>query len=266
MSVALQLRPHDHRSAPLPAEWRRIYRNSIVDSANWDHLPLKAKDIVISTAAPGGAGWMQDILLRLARRGRPGQMFSPWVDQAGADLAVMAKMLDAVTHRRVLTSHLPLDGLPFREDLSYVVVVHDPRDVFMSLCDREADLPDDARTSFDDWLATDPFHHIASWWDHRRLENIHFVHACDLLGDAVTEIAALAEHIGLGLRLSQARAIAAETTFSANRRRGPGESGRAGRWKGALTEEELQCFEAAKWHTLVPACASFLERGRRALW
>ncbi len=266
MPLAFKLHPDDHPSASRSLSRTRIYLDGVVDSRNWDHLALKAKDIVISTVSVGGAGWMQNILLRLVRRGRPGQILSPWVDQAGADLTAMTMMLDAVPHRRVLTSHLPPDGLPFRADLSYIVVIHDPRDSFMSLRDREASLVGGPSTAFDDWLAADPFIHIASWWQHRRLANIHFVHACDLLGDAVTEIAALAEHIGMGLRLSQARAIAAETTFSTQRRHGPEASGRPGRWKGRLTEEELQDYEAAKRRMLVSACASFVERGRRALW
>jgi aryl sulfotransferase len=265
MTLAVRLRPQDHRSSPQPSE-RRVYRNGIVDSGNWDNLPLRARDIVICTTTPGAGGRTQDILLRLARRGRPGQAISPWVDEAGVDVAAMAKMLETIPHRRVLTSHLPLDGLPFREDVTYVAVFGDPRDTLISLRDGEADLPVHAKTAFNDWLASNPFHHVSNWWQHRRLQNVHFVHASDLLNDSVTEIAALAEHIGLGLHLSQARAIATETAFSANCRHAHGEPGRADRWKGALSEEELQRYEAAKQRTLDPACASYLERGRCALW
>ena len=45
--------------------------------------------------------------------------------------AVFAR-LEAQTRRRVIKSHLPLDAVPFFPELRYLVVVRDPRDVFMS--------------------------------------------------------------------------------------------------------------------------------------
>ena len=40
--------------------------------------------------------------------------------------------LEAQAHRRFIKSHLPLDALPYFPQVRYIVVVRDPRDVFMS--------------------------------------------------------------------------------------------------------------------------------------
>ena len=39
---------------------------------------------------------------------------------------------DLQTHRRFINTHTPLDGLPLRDDVHYVVVGRDPRDVMIS--------------------------------------------------------------------------------------------------------------------------------------
>ena len=48
-------------------------------------------------------------------------------------LELVLNGLAAQTGRRFIKTHLPLDGLPYRPDVQYVVVGRDARDVFMSL-------------------------------------------------------------------------------------------------------------------------------------
>jgi hypothetical protein len=44
----------------------------------------------------------------------------------------MRQVVEGVQHRRFLKSHLPLDGLPYRESAKYIYVGRDSRDIFMS--------------------------------------------------------------------------------------------------------------------------------------
>jgi hypothetical protein len=62
-------------------------------SRNRRHIALRSGDVVVTAAHASSALWMQDIAGRLLRNRLHGQ-------------------------RRPMTSYLPLDGLPFRDDLS----------------------------------------------------------------------------------------------------------------------------------------------------
>jgi hypothetical protein len=52
-------------------------------------------------------------------------MLTRAVDSVNADL-------EAQDHRRFIKSHTPYDGLPVRDDVTYICVGRDPRDVFLS--------------------------------------------------------------------------------------------------------------------------------------
>src|SRR5207237_1262355 len=58
---------------------------------------------------------------------------SPWLDMRVLPLDKVMAKLEAQTHRRCIKTHLPLDGLPYFDDIKYIVIGRDPRDVFMSL-------------------------------------------------------------------------------------------------------------------------------------
>ena len=72
------------------------------------------------------------------------------------------------------------------------------------------DPPDSVNDAFDDWLrkgTTDweqdgyPFwshlHHAQSWWDHRELPNILFVHFSDLLADTDREMRRISAYLDI---------------------------------------------------------------------
>jgi aryl sulfotransferase len=59
-------------------------------------------------------------------------MLSPWIDMRLAVPEFTIPLLEAQTHRRFIKSHLPLDAIPFYDQVSYIVVCRDARDVFIS--------------------------------------------------------------------------------------------------------------------------------------
>jgi aryl sulfotransferase len=57
---------------------------------------------------------------------------SPWIERRGTPLELVLTGLERQTHRRVMKTHLPLDGFRYDQHVKYVYVGRDVRDVFMS--------------------------------------------------------------------------------------------------------------------------------------
>ena len=108
-----------------------------MDSTRWRYFERRAGDIVISTSYKAGTTWMQTIVANLLFPNGdcplPAQEMSPWIDTRIVPLENVLNQLAEQDGRRFMKTHLPLDGLPYWEDVQYVVVGRDPRDVFMSL-------------------------------------------------------------------------------------------------------------------------------------
>ena len=232
----------------------RAYVSYIFDSRNWDRYRPRAGDVVISTSYKSGTTWMQNILRQLVFPDAPRppvSAVSPWLDRQHADLDPVIAGLEAQTHRRFVKSHLPLDALPYYPEVRYIVVVRDPRDVFMSFWNHYSQYtdeqvaaingpglegapmprcPDDIHALWalwisrgwfpwesDGWPHSGNLYHTASWWRFRHLPNIRFVHYADLLADLPGELARIAGFLGIALDAERRTAIAAAVSFEAIR-------------------------------------------------
>jgi hypothetical protein len=115
----------------------RRYRNVVCDSSRWDDFEFRAGDIVISTPPKCGTTWTQMICALLVLQDTvlpaPLATLSPWLDMTTTARKVVFATLGAQRHRRFIKSHLPLDGLPVRDDVTYVCAGRDPRDVALSM-------------------------------------------------------------------------------------------------------------------------------------
>ena len=114
----------------------RVYRTWGMDSRRWDRFRPRQDDIVIATYPKCGTTWMQRIVsLLLFRDPAPIRLMdvSPWLDCRFVEPveATLAR-LEAAQHRRFIKSHLPADGLPFYDELRYIVVARDGRDACLS--------------------------------------------------------------------------------------------------------------------------------------
>src|SRR5260221_2226584 len=109
------------------------YQSLIMDNARWDGFDFRASDIVISTPPKCGTTWTQMLCAMLIFDGpdfpAPLSELSPWLDQTIRPLDQVFAIYEKQQHRRFIKTHTPLDGLPTRDDVSYVVVGRDPRDV-----------------------------------------------------------------------------------------------------------------------------------------
>ncbi len=112
------------------------YRTFIADSERWSRFEHRPGDIVISTPPKSGTTWTQ-MLCALSVFDGPDfpaalDAMSPWLDMRIRSEDEVFSIYDRQTHRRFIKTHTPLDGLPVRDDVTYVVVGRDPRDVLVS--------------------------------------------------------------------------------------------------------------------------------------
>lgn len=158
------------------------YRSFVADSARWDSYVPREGDIVISTSPKCGTTWTQMIcallIFQTPELPAPLTDISPWLDIQTADLDELLARLDAQTHRRFIKAHVPLDGLPFHPEVTYIGVARDPRDVCLSwdnhlaIMDANAFIEarqqavglDDAVDFFDDMPAPPPAEPVERFW------------------------------------------------------------------------------------------------------
>lgn len=234
------------------------YRGWLSDTKRWLTFPRRAGDIVISGPPKSGTTWMQTIVGLLVFDGLPEGAISdvsPWLDMHLRSTDDTFALLAAQRHRRFIKTHAPLDGLPWDDDVTYIDVGRDPRDVFVSMrghagnmsietierlrveTDDLVDLgvgwpdSDDPRLLVSAFLEleqhNDPghanlanlVHHHELAWRARHRPNVYLAHYLDLTADLVGEMRRLRDV--LEIRLSDARVdeLSALATFKAMRGR-----------------------------------------------
>lgn len=229
-----------------------MYRNHHLDSTRWGQVPYRADDIIITTPYKTGTTWMQEIVGRLLH-GPEAEIdrhqLSPWIcARFWGPIGPIAEEVNEQPHRRYLKSHLPLDGMRWHGQVSFVVVGRDLRDTFMSLVNHWSAYTDLAFGAVNDdacpglplprfdgdvhafwrrWITEGwfewerdgwPFwsasHHLATWWAVRDQPNVTLVHHADLLADPVGEIARIAARAGIDADEDVIAAVADRTSFS----------------------------------------------------
>ena len=107
-----------------------------MDSSRWSAYKPRSGDIIIGTAPKVGTHWtLQIVSLLVFQSPEPRDLgFAPWLDaQFLAPLDEVLKKIESQAHRRILFSHLPFDALPIYDDVQYIHVARDGRDVCMSM-------------------------------------------------------------------------------------------------------------------------------------
>lgn len=111
--------------------------NHHFDSEKWENFNFRDDDIIIATAYKSGTSWMQNIVLKLVYQGKPfpenPAELAPWLDLRVPPVEVQMPMLEAVTERRQIKTHLRLDAFPFSDKAKYIYIGRDGRDCYMSL-------------------------------------------------------------------------------------------------------------------------------------
>jgi aryl sulfotransferase len=275
------------------------YQTPVYDSDRWDGFTHRAGDILVCTPPKCGTTWTQMICALLVHQTPdlplPLTKLSRWVERLSEPIEAVNAELGAQPYRRVLKSHTPLDGLPYFEDASYIVCARDPRDAFLSMIDhignlspesiagaaRQMGLPEGAGFPFPTepnalfavWLTVGahpwmqdglPFgstsYFATTYWTHRRLPNLYFLHYADLMADLDGEMRRLAAFLGIAVDEAKWPALVAAASFASMKadanRAAPGahnrewlsnddffKRARMGEWRGVLSEESLALYE-----------------------
>jgi aryl sulfotransferase len=290
-------------------EKRRELHNHHFDSTIWNDFRFRDGDIVISTYAKSGTTWVQQIVSQLIFSGAEGldvAEMSPWLDLRVPPKEVKLPAVEAQTHRRFLKTHLPVDALVFSPKAKYIYIGRDGRDVVWSLHNHHFHANDkwyaalndtpgrigppiekadpDVRRYFLEWLERDghpfwPFwENIRTWWDIRRLPNVHFVHFSQLKADMPEEIRRIADFLGIEAAPDKWPAILEHCSFDYMKRHaersvplggvfwdgGAGtfiNRGTNGRWRDVLSADDNARYEARAEAELGADCAHWLATG-----
>lgn len=238
------------------------YRTWAVDSRRWNRYEPRPGDIVIATYPKAGTTWMQRIVSLLVFQTTEPMAITdicPWIDQRFAmPIEAVIARIQAQEHRRFLKSHLPLDGLPFYDEVKYIHVARDGRDVAFSFHNHmagfnsnaierldKAGLEDeqigrpypqilsDPADFFHRWISAGAisgheeglpnlsfFQFEQSWWNGRGRPNILFVHYGDMKQDLATEMRRVADFLQIEVAHEKWPELVKAAGFDAMRRDG----------------------------------------------
>ncbi|HEY1828685.1 MAG TPA: sulfotransferase domain-containing protein [Acidimicrobiales bacterium] len=227
------------------------YRSPDEDSGRWTGFPFRAGDIVISTRSKSGTTWMQMICLLLVfgRGDLPAPLaeLSPWLDWLVRPRQEVVEYLEAQTHRRVIKTHTPLDGVPIDGRATYIVVGRHPLDLAVSLY-HHADNLDRGRMAeligapmptamprlplhqwLVAWVRADPdprerldslsgvLWHTADAWNRRHSDNVILLHYRELSTDLEAVMRRLADRLRIDVDRERWPELVEAATFGAMR-------------------------------------------------
>lgn len=266
---------------------KQSYSGPITDTSRWDDFEHRQDDIFICTPVKCGTTWTQAICAMLVfgttEHGRSPNATSPWIDAKFEPIDDYLKRVDAQDHRRFFKTHTPFDAIPYFETCTYLVVLRDPRDAFLSGLKHRDNWNDPALAHtifpsgdnpFSDWLyrTREPgewdiqsleyiTHFFKSFWDYRTLPNVHLYHYSQMLRDLRGTIRSMAAAASVAMSDQQLDQYTAAGSFASMKSRaeqfapfadigmwkqneGFFATGLAGQWKAQLTEDQLAAFEA----------------------
>ena len=131
---------------------RKLYLGPLTDNRRWDMVDIRPDDVIVVTPPKCGTTWMQTIVALLftgdAEVEPELSVKMPWIDIRLREMSEVADRLDAMTHRRCIKSHTPMDGLPLDDQAQYICVFRHPLDVHFSYRKHLSNMP---MMWFDHW-------------------------------------------------------------------------------------------------------------------
>jgi aryl sulfotransferase len=122
------------------------------------------------------------------------------------------------------------------------------------------------------------FDNVRTWWEYRHLPNILFLHYADMLEDTEGAIREIASFLEIPIQEALLPGILQAVSLEGMKKNlhcvnaghafiGGSNSfvnkGQNGRWKGVLSAEQLEKYDAKVQEKLTPECAAWLENGKK---
>jgi aryl sulfotransferase len=135
---------------------RKLYLGPLTDNRRWDMLDIRPDDVFVVTPPKCGTTWMQTIVALLFS-GDPEvetelSVKMPWIDIRIREMPEVAARLAAMTQRRSMKSHTPMDGIPLDDRAHYICVFRHPLDAHFSYRKHVRNIP---WSWFDTWYPQD---------------------------------------------------------------------------------------------------------------
>lgn len=112
------------------------YRTWLIDSRRWRFYRPRKNDAIVTTYPKSGTTWTQRIVnLLISQNTDPVNLdrIVPWLERrTGPPINDVIQEFDKQTHQRAIKTHLPFDGLPIFEEVKYIHVTRDGRDIALS--------------------------------------------------------------------------------------------------------------------------------------
>lgn len=135
---------------------RKLYLGPLTDNRRWDMVDIRPDDVFVVTPPKCGTTWMQTIVALLfagdADIETELSVKMPWVDIRIREMSEVAERLTAMTGRRSMKSHTPMDGLPLHDQANYICVFRHPLDAHFSFRKHNRNVP---IQWFDHWYPED---------------------------------------------------------------------------------------------------------------
>ncbi len=282
-------------------EKNTTYLGPFTDTSRWDEFKHRPDDIFICTPPKCGTTWTQAICAMLVfgkvDHGLKSGIISPWIDAQLAPIDEYLKQVESQTHRRFIKTHTPLDGIPYYPECTYLMVIRDPRDVYISALNHRDNMINQelalkvAPPSFDEWLNDDLepgtwdvqtlsmlVDFFSSYWKYRHIPNIHLFHYADMKRDLRGSISVMAAALNIAIDDNFLDAMTEAASFDSMKRNasqfapvgkeywkkesGFFANGRSQQWQDVLTDAQLSAFDERLAQLLPPDQASWLLNGR----
>ncbi|MFH1771031.1 MAG: sulfotransferase domain-containing protein [archaeon] len=221
----------------------RIVQNRFMDSTIWNDFSYKKGDIVIISYIRSGTTWLQQIVGQLVFDGKenlPIAEMSPWLDLRFPPPKEKLSALEKQVHRRFIKTHLPADAIPFSNDVKYLYIARDARDVawsshnsFSELTDETYELfnsvnidlpllekPPESRVQFfNDWMKCNghPYwaydENILTWWNLKDEPNVKLLHYNNLQKNMEGQIRDIASFLEIPINENNWSYVVEHCTF-----------------------------------------------------
>eukprot|EP00049_Salpingoeca_infusionum_P012693 m.233994 g.233994 ORF g.233994 m.233994 type:complete len:314 (+) comp15251_c1_seq2:111-1052(+) len=287
------------KGEPVPAQFHFHWDNAI-----WAHVEPNDGDIVVASAYKSGTTWTQNIALKIMGQDIETNLNDvfPWIDMDPCDKiekrlpfntleAKKEQLSQLPSSPRFLKTHLDLENLPFFDNVKYIYLSRNVKDVgcsiyshYCSFTDMALELmnlpkPPSFEEFFTRWVQDGyPFWpyqaHVASWMQAKDKPNVLFVHYDKMKKDPRGEIARIATFLEQDLSDERLDEIVKATSFetmkaqqevfeppSAFFKQGKFiNKGKSGAWKDQFTEAMITEHEQ-ELQKLSPEVAKWLETG-----
>ncbi len=189
------------------------------------------RDVFVCTYSKSGTNWVLQIAYQIAHHGQGTFDYIhevvPWPESPLPNVVRMdetATFEDAPTGLRIIKTHLESRYVPYSPEAKYIVVVRDPKDVFVSSYHFSAGmLPKHVRIPVADWLALFlspdfPYgswaEHLASYWPWRTRPNVLFLNYHDMKADPIAPVRQIAALMQVELSDAVLARIVEQSSFA----------------------------------------------------